>query len=462
MNKNVARHTQLAILAVGLLSFTGILVETSLNVTYYTLTKQLGVSLSVLQWLTSGYLLMVTIVMSTTAYLIQRFAAQRLFQFAVAASLVGTTLCAIAPSFPILLLGRLCQAVATGIATPLMFYLIMALIPHRQLGQYMGLASMIISLAPALGPTYGGWLTALWSWRLIFVMIIPVVLVVFWLGQKFIHLPAKSQQRRFDWPGLLFLAVALVSLSEGVESTGTLGWYTLTTWAWATIFIAAVVLLVNHARRTESPLLNFKVLADPAVAMWAIVFFCLQFANIGLSFLLPQFTQNVLQSSALTAGLMLLPGSILGGLMSPVAGSVYDKIGPRWPLLVSNGAILLSCLLLWGFTGLLTGTIITLLYMFFRFGFNFGFGNTMSDASTRVSGPLKGDLSSIFNTLQQYAGSMGTSVLAAILAANERLMPDKKAAITQGSQQSFFLIAMLGLLGIVLTILITKHRKARR
>ncbi|MCT2909093.1 MFS transporter [Schleiferilactobacillus harbinensis] len=457
--QQVARHTQWAILAVGLLSFTGILVETSLNVAFYTLTRQLSITLSTVQWLTSGYLLMVTIVMSTTAYLIQRFAAQSLFRFAVGMALIGATLCAAAPNFPILLLGRLAQAVATGIATPLMFYLIMALIPHRQLGTYMGLASMIISLAPALGPTYGGWLTSALSWRLIFVVILPVIGGVFLLGQKFIQLPAKPQHRRFDWSGLILLAGVLVGLSEAVENIGTLGWTSGSVLSWGGLFWAALLLLLWHIKTSNALLLNFRILRTPAVALWAIVFFSLQFANIGLSFLLPQFSQNVLHSSALTAGLMLLPGSILGGLMSPLAGHVYDRTGFRLPLLLSNTAILLSCLLFWGLTGWLGGVLITLLYMLFRFGFNFGFGNTMSDASLRVPGSAKGDLNSLFNTLQQYAGSMGTSVLSAILAANERgAGTPKAAAITAGSRQSFLLIAALGLLGIVLTLMVKSKK----
>lgn len=165
--EKVTTQTKLAILAAGLLAFIGILVETSLNVTFPTLLKTFSVSLNTIQWVTSGYLLMVTLVMSTTAFLIQRFDARTLFRTAITAFLCGTLLCVSAQSFPMLMGGRLLQAISTGLATPLMFHIIMSLVPDRHLGIYVGLAGMITSFAPALGPTYGGTLTYLVSWRLI-------------------------------------------------------------------------------------------------------------------------------------------------------------------------------------------------------------------------------------------------------------------------------------------------------
>ena len=161
------------------------------------------------KWLTSGYLLMVTIVMSTTAYLLQRFRARYLFITAISCFTVGTLLGLFTPNFTVLFCGRLLQAVSTGIATPLMFHIILATVPTSKLGVYNGFASMIISFAPALGPTYGGLMTSLLSWRWIFGCILPVLLVLFILGITTIRIKTLHLHRQFDWAGINFTCTCL-------------------------------------------------------------------------------------------------------------------------------------------------------------------------------------------------------------------------------------------------------------
>ncbi|GAY73585.1 permease of the major facilitator superfamily [Lentilactobacillus kosonis] len=168
MNQVIERKTYLAIFAAALLSFTGILTETSMNVTFPELTKQFSVSLNVLQWITTGYLLMVTLVMATTAFLLKKYPAKNLLIFAASTFIIGDILCAIATNFPTLLIGRIIQAVATGLSTPIMYQIIFAKIPKNKIGTMTGIAGMVISFAPALGPTYGGIVATTLSWRMIF------------------------------------------------------------------------------------------------------------------------------------------------------------------------------------------------------------------------------------------------------------------------------------------------------
>lgn len=156
MKQSKPQHIYTALGAVALMTFIGILNETSMNVTYPELAGLFHVSLDVVQWITTGYLLMVTITMGTTAYLLRQFTAQRLHLVAVTTFIVGDVLSAMAVNFPMLLVGRLIQSVATGLATPILFHLIFTEIPREKLGAMTGLAGMVISFAPALGPTYGG------------------------------------------------------------------------------------------------------------------------------------------------------------------------------------------------------------------------------------------------------------------------------------------------------------------
>ncbi|WP_439645111.1 MFS transporter [Lacticaseibacillus pantheris] len=248
--KSVPTKTKLSILAVGLLSFVGILVETSMNVTFPTLIKTMGVTLDTVQWLTTAYLLVVTIVMSTTAYMLKRFNPRPLFLYAVAICLIGGLLCLFAPSFPILLAGRLLQAVATGISTPLMFQIIFARVPHTQLGVYTGFASVIVSLAPALGPTYGGVLTSIWSWRAVFIGILPLLVIIAALGATTITGKAAGVgQQRFDYLGMVILAALFAGIVLAFNGAGTYGWTGSSFWLWLAGSIVIALVFAIYARK---------------------------------------------------------------------------------------------------------------------------------------------------------------------------------------------------------------------
>lgn len=187
-------HIYLAIISLALLTFIGILNETSMNVTYPELSREFGVSLDMVQWITTGYLLMVTITMGTTAYLLRQFAARKLQLVAVSAFIIGDLMCALTGNFAVLLVGRLIQAVATGLSTPILFHIIFTEIPRERLGAMTGFAGMVISFAPALGPTYGGWISAVSSWRMIFWLLLPFVLVSLGTGATIYPQPANRQR----------------------------------------------------------------------------------------------------------------------------------------------------------------------------------------------------------------------------------------------------------------------------
>lgn len=452
---SVPPRVRLSIVAAALLSFTGILTETSLNVTFTTMTRQFALPMSTVQTLTSGYLLMVTLAMSASAYLLRRFDARILFRSSVIVSLVGLLLCALplpaSPStFPVLLVGRLLQAMATGVSTPLMMHVILTSVPLHLRGTYLGFAGMVISFAPALGPTYGGLVNHVTSWRLVFVLVMPVVVAAWILGERNLRLQAQGLQgRHFDAPGLLLLAVVLVAFTQAVDQTGAHGPANAAALIPLAIAILAGVPAVHHALHGDAPLLNLRILANPVVGSRAVGYFVLQFTNIGSSFLLPVFLQTLTGIDSLTAGLLLLPGSLLGALVAPFAGSLYDHRGAKSVLLVSHGLMLAGTLMLWALTASLTVPIVTLLYMLLRLGFNLGFGNTMTDASKGVDPLRQTDVNSLFNTVQQYAGSLGTSALSALLALGELRHPgNTTAGAVAGAGDGFLLLVILGVVAL--------------
>ncbi len=190
-----------------------------MNVTFPELTKVFNVTLDTVQWITTGYLLMVTIVMATTAFLLKKFKSQTIHLFAAIAFVVGDVMCALSPSFPILMSGRLIQAIATGLSTPLMFHIIFSRIPADRIGSMTGLAGMVISLAPALGSTYGGTISSTMSWRMIFWLILPIIVVSWWLGSHYIRIDPVGTGS-FDVLSLGLLAATLFSFVFAVSKAG--------------------------------------------------------------------------------------------------------------------------------------------------------------------------------------------------------------------------------------------------
>jgi EmrB/QacA subfamily drug resistance transporter len=460
--ERVSLQTKLSIFATAMVSFIGILTETSLNVTFTTMTKQFDLPLSTVQLLTSGYLLMVTLVMSTSSFLLKRFSARSLFRYAICASFIGVTLCAIPSNYWVLLIGRLLQATGTGISTPLMMHVILALVPTQRRGTYLGLATMVTSFAPALGPTYGGLINYYFSWHIIFVLILPLIVIAGIVGDMNLRLPAQGTNRSFDALGLVYLVFSLFGLTQVFDQGGAYGFGSPLAIAAFVTTIVAFALLIHHSITKPTPLLNLRLLRIPTVGLRAVNFFILQFINIGSSFLLPIFMQMYVGTDSLQAGLLLLPGSLLGALVAPLAGSLYDHKGAKATLTVSNVLIIIGTIAIWVLTADMTVPIITGLYMFLRVGFNFGYGNTMTDASKFVGFEQQTDFNSLFNTLQQYAGSLGTSVLSSSLALAELRIPnDSKSAAVAGARDGFTLLIVMSLIALASTcISLALKRKA--
>ena len=451
----------LALLAVALLTLIGILAETALNVTYPELAQVFQISLDITQWLTAGYLLMVTIMMGTTAYLLKRFPAKRLQLVAALLFIVGDVGSALAMNFPVLMVSRLLQAMATGLSTPMFFHLIFTLVPREKLGAMTGVAGMVISFAPALGPTYGGWLATVWSWRAIFWFVLPVALISLWLGQRFITATPAKQPAHFNLASFLALALAMFTWIYALSMIGRFGFTGLFYWLLAlALVLYGFFIYLNF--RGATPLVDLRIFQHLAVSLDGLTYFCLQFINIGLSLVIPIYAQYTLHASAFISGAILLPGTLVGAVMSPLAGALADRVGFAVPVIGG------SCLLTLGAAGFFFGqaqlTVLkmTLLFVVLRAGFNMAFANTISNASTHVELQNTADVSSLFNMLQQLAGATGVVFLASLMALFENQGTGTMAMRTYaGGRIDFGLTFSLALI-VFGTALVNYHFQAHR
>lgn len=454
MNNTVSRKTNISVASVGILTFTGILIETSLNVTFPTLMSTFKEPLAVVQWLTTGYLLMVTLIMGATAFLLKRFKAKKLFLTASSLAITGGLLCLFAPTFWLLMLGRLLQAAATGIATPLMFSVVFNKVPAKKWGAYTGICAMLISLAPALGPTYGGIMNHYLTWRYCFVFVVLLLLVSLLMGLVNFEDNQTYPETKFNLLGFLYLISFLTALEFGLQQLSSRLYLACGLLVISLICLSA---FIYRSLKKPNPLIDLRILTDSYLSWRLVNYFVLQFTNISLSFIIPIFAENYLHVNSLVAGLMLLPGSLMGALIAPLSGRWYDKSGPNKPIPLGNTLMFLGAALFALITKNLTVYLIVLFYILTRAGFNTAFGNVMTDSGKAVALEKKADQNSLFSMSQQYAGSLGTAIVSAILTFAQKTNGSELAAIKVGSQLSFAFLAMISFIGLISVFILRKR-----
>ena len=437
----------LAVLSAAFMSFVGILTETSLNVTFPTMMKEFNVTLDTIQWTTTGYLLMIAIIMICSSYLNDRFTAKQLFITACVGFMVGSVISAIAPNFPILLLGRLISALGAGLSTPLMFNLVTEIMPRSKWGVYMGIAGLVIAMAPTLGPAFGGITTYYLNWRWIFAFVTIFALIVFVAGTPVIGKYHDQVKSSFDYRSFITLAAAFITLTLGVNQISN-GLANPLLWILLVVVTALLILaFVKLSQKSSKKLLDLAVFKQKAFVFGALAYFLLQFNNIGISFVLPNYIQIVGKQSSLIGGLILLPGSIIAGLLNPYFGSLYDKRGAKLPLYLGGLLMALGCLLFAVFGLNLSTMMIVIFYGFMMLGHRMSFSNTMAEALKTEKGKLRADATAVCQTSQQLAGSVGTTILASIMSVWQKQSHGSYAMATaQGSQAAFCFTLLMSLI----------------
>lgn len=403
-------HLLLAVLATGIMSFAGVLIETAMNVTFPTLIAEFGISTGMVQWVTTIYLLVIAIMVPFANFLLKNFTIRQLFIVANLFFIAGLVTDFTAISFAMLLLGRILQGVSTGIALPLMFHIILKYSPMEKRGTMMGMGTLTTSIAPAVGPTYGGILTASLSWHSIFIFLVPVLLLSLVLGLYAIpNLPVNSHSR-LDVISLLGLALVFSGFLIFLNQLATpLGFGAL-------VFgLVGLLIFYRQATRAKEPLVDIRILKNKSFRLFLLGFLVCQFLLLGISFVLPNFVQIVLGKNAFIAGLVMFPGATVGAILAPVSGRVLDQYGPKKPIilglfLATIGWTVLTLLLRWPILlGFVAG------HVFYMIGLGFAYSNMMTTGMNQLREKEYGDGNTIFNTLQQFSGAVATAIVATII-----------------------------------------------
>jgi len=463
-----------AILMVG--SFCTVLNQTLLNTAFPTLMRTFNITASDVQWLTTGFLLVNGIMIPITAWMINKFSSKKLYLFAMAVFLIGTITCFIAPTFSILLIGRLVQAAGVGISMPLLQNIMYTIYPPERRGAAMGMVGIVIALAPALGPTLSGWVIDHYSWRQLFGIVIPIVLLVIILSFFLMRSVIPLSNPKIDFLSVILSTIGFGSLLYGFSSVGNKGWSSFEVIGF--ILVGAVVLafFVWRQLHIENPLLELRVFKSSTFTLAAILAGVTNMAMIGVSMVVPMYIQNIHGASAFQSGLMLLPGALVIGVMNPITGSIFDKYGAKRLAII--GMFILSCSTA-PFAFLTENTpsaYIIVLYMVRMFGISMVMMPVTTSGMNSLPAKLISHGTAVNNTFRQVASSIGTAILISVLTniTNNNLPKEsmmEKAplayarqainATLSGYQAAFSVAILFCIVGFILTFFIKKTSKSK-
>ncbi|CAJ1180642.1 Fatty acid resistance protein FarB [Companilactobacillus paralimentarius] len=450
----------LAVIAAGLMSFCGVIVETSMNIAFPTLMKEFNITTSTVQWMTTIYLLAVAIIVPLSSFFKRNFRTKTLFIYANLFFILGVLIDSVAPIFPALLLGRVIQGLGTGIALPLMFNIILENVPESKIGLMMGLGTLITAVAPAIGPTFGGLVVSSLGWRYIFIILLPILIISFFLGIKNINQKIPLQKSKFDLPSLIALILTFTGLIFGFSNMSQMSLIVILAFV---IGIIGLVWFILRSNSLAEPLLNLGVLKNHIFSGHLFSFFLFQILSLGFAFILPNYIQLVNGNNATIAGLAVLPAGVVGAILAPLGGKILDEVGARIPILSGVTLANISLIIFTIFSLKLNNTMIIWFYIIYMLGMGMSFGNIMTDGLKYLSNNDQADGNALFNTLQQFAGATGTSIVSAIIAQSQNNSHLSTAASTAiGTQHAFIVLVILGLINLCILFIFvpkTNHSK---
>ncbi|HDA4361686.1 TPA: DHA2 family efflux MFS transporter permease subunit [Staphylococcus aureus] len=411
--EGVSRGKILAALLFGM--FIAILNQTLLNVALPKINTEFNISASTGQWLMTGFMLVNGILIPITAYLFNKYSYRKLFLVALVLFTIGSLICAISMNFPIMMVGRVLQAIGAGVLMPLGSIVIITIYPPEKRGAAMGTMGIAMILAPAIGPTLSGYIVQNYHWNVMFYGMFIIGIIAILVGFVWFKLYQYTTNPKADIPGIIFSTIGFGALLYGFSEAGNKGWGSVEIETMFAIGIIFIILFVIRELRMKAPMLNLEVLKFPTFTLTTVINMVVMMSLYGGMILLPMYLQNLRGFSALDSGLLLLPGSLIMGLLGPFAGKLLDTIGLK-PLAIFGIAVMTYAT--WELTKLNMDTpymTIIGIYVLRSFGMAFIMMPMVTAAINALPGRLASHGNAFLNTMRQLAGSIGTAILVTVM-----------------------------------------------
>jgi DHA2 family lincomycin resistance protein-like MFS transporter len=449
-------------------TFVVILNETVMSVATPRLMTDLGISASSAQWLTSGFLLTMAIIIPISGFLLQRFHTRQLFIAAMSLFLIGTLLAVLSPGFEMLLIARVIQAAGTAVMVPLLMTTAMTLEPPATRGRRMGSITIVIAVAPAIGPTIAGLILSQFSWRFLFAIMLPLAVTALILGVLRMQNVTQPRPTPVDVVSIVLAALGFGGIVYGLshigETGGHIGPGVITPLVIGVAALAVFITRQVRLQRRDRALLDLRTFSTPSFTFSLVVLAICALVLFGSLILLPLYMQNVLGLTVLQSGLFLLPGGLALGLSSPVIGRMYDRFGPR-PLAIPGTALITFAMAALTFLSASTPWWVALpMHVVLSLGLALTFTPLFSAALGSLPTHLYSHGSATISTAQQVAGAIGTAVFISTMAAVSKVEAESGAsaqeAVAAGVHTAFLIGAAVSVLAIVVAAFIHKPRTA--
>ncbi len=455
--------TVLIILLFG--TFLSFLNQTLMNVALPSVMKDFDITAAQGQWLSNGYMLISGVMIPATAFLIDRFKTRHLYLTSMIVFTLGTFIASISINYPMLIAGRMIQALGAGPISPLMTVVIMNMFPVQSRGKAMGFIGLAMNFAPAIGPTLSGWIVQSYDWRSIFYVILPLGIINILVAVFALKNFGEQTYPKFNFLGIVLSTIGLGTLLLGFSNAGDKPWLTFNVAGFVLIGLVVTGLFIYQQTHTKLPMLNFSVFRHRIFTLSSITNFVVIMGLYGGMILLPLYIQNVRGVSPMTSGMVLLPGAIIMAIMSPITGALYDRIGARY--LSFTGLIILS---IGTFMFTLIDMNTTVIYLAIMQGVrSFGLGLALMPIQTDALNDLPLELmshgSAMYNTIRQIAGSLGTALLVTIMSistsnfAAENVGISIEEATLHGIQIAYIVVTAISVVAAVMCLKLSKKAK---
>lgn len=451
-------------------AFFAILNETLLNIALTTLMAEFDITLSTVQWVATGFMLVMAIVIPVSPLLMGWFTTRQLFIGTMVTFFIGTVVAALAPTFGVLLFGRMIQAIGTGLIMPIMFNVFLLIYPPHKRGKIMGIVGLVIMFAPAIGPTLSGVIVEYFGWRFLFIFVMPFTIFSIIFALKYLVNITEITKPKIDWISIVYSTVGLGATIYGFSHAGESanGFMTASVFIPIIVGIIGITMFVLRQFKLDEPLMDLRVFKFPMFSHAVVLFVIIIMVMFASELILPVFMQGPMGLTAAAAGLLLLPGSLLNGIMSPFMGALFDKVGPKVMMIPATIVLAATMFMFSNLTADTPEWVIIVGFMLIMLSVS----ATMMPAETNGLNQLPKHLyphgTAVVSTLQPLAGAIGVSVFLGLLnsrqqsylegAANPESQEAVTAAMVSGVEFVYFVIFIIALIAAVMSFFVYRAK----
>lgn len=448
-------------------SFIALFNETILNVAFPKLMEEMHITAITAQWLTTGYVLVVGILIPVTAFLIHTFTTKQLFLSAMIIFLIGTICAVFSSSFSALLISRIVQALGTGMLIPILMNSALAVNPPEKHGAAVGLCVCVISLGPALGPTVSGLLLQFFSWHSLFILLIPFILICIICGYIFLENTSVITNPKIDYLSIVLSTIGFAGIIYSISSISTSS--LLSTVVIFVIGLAAIILFGKRQLSLKQPILEIRAFKQPIFTLGVVLIVLIQMFQFSANMILPMVMQDGLKTSSFVSAIALLPAIVLSAILTPFVGKIYDKIGGK--IIIPAGFLIISIFtfVLSRITPSVSVGQITLIYCFIMVGVSMCMSTSQTTSLSKLSRENQPDGVAIVNTAMQIAGALGSALFVGIMTSYQNSYlknvsdtgssRNQVKAIFNGFSHSVTVAAILLVVGFGLSLLLGRSKK---